>query len=75
MHRHSWTSDRLQIVPVTVCVTEIFIHVSKSVLIQAGFEVLTAVKIFILWDIAPCNPLGINRHFGGTCPLHIQGEE
>jgi hypothetical protein len=32
------------------------------------FEVLTAVvmKSTIFWDITPCSPLKVNRHFGGT---------
>jgi hypothetical protein len=31
-----------------------------------GFEVLTAVvmKSTIFWDIMPCSPLKVNRHFG-----------
>jgi hypothetical protein len=39
-----------------------------------GFEVLTAVvmKSSMFWDITPCNPLEINRRFGGTF-LHLQG--
>jgi hypothetical protein len=38
-----------------------------------GFEVLTAVvmKSSVFWDITPCNPLKINRHFGGTFRLHV----
>jgi hypothetical protein len=31
--------------------------------LNLGFEVLTAV---VFWDITPCNPLTINRRFGGT---------
>jgi hypothetical protein len=39
------------------------------------FEVPAAVvmKGYISWDIAPCNPLKVNRRFGGTCRLHLQG--
>jgi hypothetical protein len=38
-----------------------------------GFEVLTAVvmKSNIFWDITPCSPLQVNRHFGGTYRLHL----
>jgi hypothetical protein len=41
----------------------------------AGFEVLAAMfmKISIIWDITPCSPLKVNRRFGGTCRLHLQG--
>jgi hypothetical protein len=39
------------------------------------FEVLTAVvmKNSIFWDTTPCSPLKVNRHFGGTCGLHVLG--
>jgi hypothetical protein len=39
------------------------------------FEVLTAVvmKSSVFWDITPCNPLSVNRRFGGTYRLHLQG--
>jgi hypothetical protein len=42
-----------------------------------GFEVLTAVimKITIFWDITPCSPLSVNRRFGGTYCLHLQGRK
>jgi hypothetical protein len=25
------------------------------------------------WDITPCSPLSVNRRFGGTYHLHLQG--
>jgi hypothetical protein len=28
-----------------------------------------------VWDITPCSPLKVNRHFGGTCRLHLQGRK
>jgi hypothetical protein len=39
------------------------------------FEVLTAVvmKITVFWDITPCSPLKVNRRFGGTFHLNVQG--
>jgi hypothetical protein len=42
---------------------------------QVGFEVLTAVvmKSTIFWDITSCCPLSVNRRFGGTYRLHLQG--
>jgi hypothetical protein len=42
-----------------------------------GFEVLTAVvmKNTTFWDITPCSPLSVNRHFGGTYRLHLQGRK
>jgi hypothetical protein len=27
----------------------------------------------IFWDMTPCSLLSCNRHFGGTCRLHLQG--
>jgi hypothetical protein len=40
-----------------------------------GFEVYTAVamKSSIFWDTTPCSPLKVNRRFGGTCRVHVQG--
>jgi hypothetical protein len=39
------------------------------------FEVITAVvmKSTIFWDITPCSLLKVNRRFGGTYRLYIQG--
>jgi hypothetical protein len=31
------------------------------------------VKASIFWDITPCSPLKVNRRFGRTCHLHLQG--
>jgi hypothetical protein len=31
------------------------------------------MKSLIFLDITPCNPLVVNRRFGGTCRLHLQG--
>jgi hypothetical protein len=55
-----------------------FIHINVTNLTtynHVGFEVLTAVvmKITIFWDIMLCSPLNVNRHFGGTYHLHLQG--
>jgi hypothetical protein len=38
------------------------------------FEVFTAVtmKKAVFWDVAPCSS-GVNRRFGGTYRLHLQG--
>jgi hypothetical protein len=30
------------------------------------------MKSSIFLDITPCNPLKVNRRFGGTCRLHLQ---
>jgi hypothetical protein len=40
-----------------------------------GFEVFTAVvmKSIIFWDMTPCSLLSVNRRFGGTYRLHLQG--
>jgi hypothetical protein len=41
----------------------------SNVKINVGSEVLTQMimKSSIFWDITPCSPLEVNRHFGGTC--------
>jgi hypothetical protein len=30
-------------------------------------------SIIVFWDITPCSPLKVNRRFGGTYRLHLQG--
>jgi hypothetical protein len=30
-------------------------------------------KSVIIWDITPCSPLSVNRRFGRTYRLHLQG--
>jgi hypothetical protein len=37
------------------------------------FEVLLCMKSSIFWDTTPNSPLKVNRSFGGTCGLHLQG--
>jgi hypothetical protein len=46
-------------------------------LTRVGFEILTAVvkKSTIFWDIGPCSPLSVNRRFGGTYRLRLQGRK
>jgi hypothetical protein len=34
---------------------------------------VTLLKSTIFWDITPCSPLSVNRRFGGTYRLHLQG--
>jgi hypothetical protein len=48
----------------------------RCCVVCVGFEVLTAVvmKSSNFWDITPCSPLKVNRRFGGTCLLHVQGQ-
>jgi hypothetical protein len=43
---------------------------------HVGFEILTVVilKSAVFWDIMPCSPLKVNRRFGGTCRLQLQGK-
>jgi hypothetical protein len=49
----------------------------QTYIFYVGFEVLTAmvVKSTMFWDIAPCSPLSVNRRFGGTHRLHLQGRK
>jgi hypothetical protein len=46
-------------------------------LASIGFEVFTAVvmKNTIFRDITSCSPLNVNRRFGGTYRLHLQGRQ
>jgi hypothetical protein len=50
--------------------------VKRSPQNSIGFEVLTAVvmKSSVFRDVIPCSSLKVNRHFRGTCRLHLQGE-
>jgi hypothetical protein len=42
---------------------------------SVGFVILTVVVMesSIVWDITPCSPVKVNRRFGETCRLHLQG--
>jgi hypothetical protein len=31
------------------------------------------MRRYIFWDITPCSPMKLNRRFGGTYCLHLQG--
>jgi hypothetical protein len=46
-----------------------------DMLMSVGFEVLTTVvmKRTVFWDIISCSPLKVNRRFGGTYHLHLEG--
>jgi hypothetical protein len=37
------------------------------------FPTEVVMKIYIFWGITLCSPLKVNRRFGGTCRLHLQG--
>jgi hypothetical protein len=36
---------------------------------------LWRVPSTIFWDMTPCSPLNVNRYFGGTHRLHLQGRK
>jgi hypothetical protein len=44
-----------------------------------GFKVLSAVTMksrpTVLWDLAPCSPVEVYRHFGGTFCFSLQGRK
>jgi hypothetical protein len=40
---------------------------------QYGVLAAVAMKSSIFWDIAPCSPLKVSRHFEGTSHLHLIG--
>jgi hypothetical protein len=33
---------------------------------------MVIMKCSVFWDISPCNPLKVNRRFGGTYRLHLE---
>jgi hypothetical protein len=39
------------------------------------FEHTLKLKNTIFWDITPCSPLKVNRRFGGTYRLNLQGRK
>jgi hypothetical protein len=50
---------------------------AKNILMNyTGIKVPTLVvmKSSVFWDITPCSPLKVNRHFRGTYCLHHQGQ-
>jgi hypothetical protein len=48
-----------------------------AIVSETGLQVPTAVvmKSTIFWDITPCSPLKVNRHFGGKYRLNLQGRK
>jgi hypothetical protein len=65
----------------TVLVHSIYMHELCSMKTETtnyivGFKVPTAVVMKstrIFWNITPCSPLKVYRHFGGTYRNHLQG--
>jgi hypothetical protein len=53
-----------------------YINVCKLV-IQVGFEVVTAVsmKIAVFWVVAPCCLVEVYQRFSGPCCRHHQGDD
>jgi hypothetical protein len=47
-------------------------YVLKCIYVLRTYVVL---KSTIFWDIMPCSPLSVNRRFGGTYRLHIEGRK
>jgi hypothetical protein len=49
--------------------------IEKNEIFYIIFEVLTMVvmKSFVFWDIMPCSPLKVNKHFREMCALHLYG--
>jgi hypothetical protein len=60
--------------PTTLYTVLIFYWENKN--LHVRFEVFTAVtmKNAVFWDVAPCRYC-VNRHFGGTYRLHLQGRK
>jgi hypothetical protein len=53
------------------------LNVNKTHILHVRFEVFTAVtmKNAVFWDVAPCRSCRLNRRFGGTYRLHLQGRK
>jgi hypothetical protein len=49
----------------------------SNITLIVGFEFLTTVvmKSSVFWDITPCSPLQVNRSFGRTYRLNLQGRK
>jgi hypothetical protein len=40
-----------------------------------SYDNFSLLKSIIFWDLTPCSPLNVNRRFGGTYRLHLQGRK
>jgi hypothetical protein len=47
----------------------------KKIIVMKFEEQSLDLKSIIFWDMTPCSPLGVNRRFGGTYHLHLQGRK
>jgi hypothetical protein len=41
-------------------------------MLKFNIRIIAYVTSSIFWDITQCNPLKVNRRFGGTCRLSLQ---
>jgi hypothetical protein len=55
----------------------LFLAIIRDCVSIVRFEVFTAVTIknAVFWDVAPCRSCKLNRCFGGTYRLHLQGRK
>jgi hypothetical protein len=58
-----------------IILPEYTLHHREQCYSYVGFEIITAVimKSIIFWNKMPWSPLSVNRGFGGTYSLHLQG--
>jgi hypothetical protein len=54
---------------ITTAVRSLWFHIT---LLYLG---VIYTSIYLFWNITPCNPLKVNRRFGGTCLLHLFGRQ
>jgi hypothetical protein len=76
----SYLSENLthQLLPNNHCPMMLNSITLVSFLIFCSFQpchTYTHIKSTIFWDITPYSPLSVNRHFGGTYCLHLQGRK
>jgi hypothetical protein len=50
-----------------------FFKYSLNIFKNVNIKILSYLKSTIVWDITPWSPLKVNRSFGGTYRLHLQG--
>jgi hypothetical protein len=48
-------------------------HICLKIHYEIIFQTTPRLRSSVFWDITQCSRLKVNRRFGGTCRLHLQG--
>jgi hypothetical protein len=60
--------------PISVFLSRPIAYVNhRKVLVPNKILTSVVTRNTIFWNITPCSPLKVNRRFGGTYRLHLQG--